>query len=165
LSAESKLIQAELEASIESALNATTSSGLRRAVDRRLKERTVLNGYASRGWSAVFDSSWVEEVVAKGQSTTKEIEGVLDRLTKMPKPDVMRTLEIPVDVPSRRVSPPKSPLFGNTDVLGLDDSDNGAYNAGPGTYIRRTCYPRPGPDANFIRLGWRCGGTYGKDGI
>jgi hypothetical protein len=123
LSAESKLIQAELEASIESALNATTSSGLRRAVDRRLKERTVLNGYASRGWSAVFDSNWAEEVVAKGQSTAKEMEDLLEvcyrpgivrrpltlqRLTTMPKPDVMRTLEIPVDVPSRRVSPPTS---------------------------------------------------------
>ena len=79
-----------------------------------------MNGYASRGWSAMFDSSWAEEVVAKGQSTTKEIEDLLEvsphltlvrrpltlqRLITMPKPDVMRTLEIPVDVPSRRVSP------------------------------------------------------------
>jgi hypothetical protein len=78
-----------------------------------------MNGYASRGWSAVFDSSWVEEVVARGQSTAKEMEDLLEvcyrpsivrrpltlqRLTTMPKPDVMRTLEIPVDVPSRRVS-------------------------------------------------------------
>ena len=78
-----------------------------------------MNGYASRGWSAVFNSSWVEEVVAKGQSKTKEIEDLLEvcphlrlvrrlltlqRLSTMPKPDVMRTLEIPVDVPSRRVS-------------------------------------------------------------
>jgi hypothetical protein len=37
-----------------------------------------MNGYASRGWSAVFDSSWVEEVVAKGQSTAKEIEDLLE---------------------------------------------------------------------------------------
>ena len=79
-----------------------------------------MSGYASRGWSAVFDPSWVQEVVAKGQSTSKEIEGLLEvyphlptvrrlltlqRLNTMPKPDVMRTLEIPVDVPSRRVSP------------------------------------------------------------
>jgi hypothetical protein len=38
----------------------------------------MINGYASRGWSAVFDPSWVEEVVAKGQSTTEEIEGLLE---------------------------------------------------------------------------------------
>jgi len=83
-----------------------------------------MSGYASRGWSAVFDPSWVEEVVAKGQSTSKEIEGLLEvcphlttvrrlltlqRLTTMPKPDIMRTLEIPVDVPSRRVSPHLTP--------------------------------------------------------
>jgi hypothetical protein len=37
-----------------------------------------MNGYASRGWSAVFDSSWVEEVVTKGQSTSKDIEDLLE---------------------------------------------------------------------------------------
>lgn len=37
-----------------------------------------MNGYASRGWSAVFDSSWVEEVVAKGQSTSKDIQDLLE---------------------------------------------------------------------------------------
>lgn len=120
-----ELTVVELESLIESALESTNSSGLRRAVDRRLKDRTLMNGYASRGWSAVFDSSWVEEVVAKGQSPAKEIEGLLEvcyslstfrrllilqRLATMPKPDDMRTLEIPVDVPSRRVSPP-TPLF------------------------------------------------------
>lgn len=73
-----ELIVVELEALIGSALESTNSSGLRRAVDRRLKDRTLMNGYASRGWPAVFDSSWVEEVVAKGQSTAKEIEGVLE---------------------------------------------------------------------------------------
>jgi len=80
----------------------------------------MVTQYAARGWSAVFDPSWIEEVVAKGESTSKEIDGLvevchtpnivraatdLQRLTTMPKQDVMRTLEIPVDVPSRRVSP------------------------------------------------------------
>jgi hypothetical protein len=37
-----------------------------------------MNGYASRGWSAIFDSSWVGEVVAKGQSTAEEIKGLLE---------------------------------------------------------------------------------------
>lgn len=104
-----------------------------------------MNQYASRGWCAVFDPSWIEEVVAKGESTSKEIDGLfkvfhtlnivqaatdLQRLTTMPKPDVMRTLEIPVDVPSRRVSPLAFPRLGDTDDSDLDNSDDGPYNAG-----------------------------------
>ena len=104
-----------------------------------------MNPCASRGWSAVFDSSWIEEVVAKGESTSKEIDHLvevchtlnivrvatdLQRLTTMPKPDVMRTLEIPVDVPSRRVSPLAFPRLGDIDDSDLDNSDDGAYDAG-----------------------------------
>jgi hypothetical protein len=73
-----ELTVVELEALIESALDSTSSSGLRRAVDRRLKDRTLMNEYASRGWPAVFDPSWANEVVAKGQSTTKETEDLLE---------------------------------------------------------------------------------------
>jgi hypothetical protein len=89
-----------------------------------------MSGYVARGWPAVFDSSWAEGVVASGQSTAKEIEDLLEvcpasistvtslnpqRLSTIPKPNVMRTLEIPVDVPSRRVSP-TSPLMSHANI-------------------------------------------------
>jgi len=37
-----------------------------------------MNGYLSRGWSAVFDPSWTEGVVKGGQITAEEIDSLLE---------------------------------------------------------------------------------------
>jgi len=69
----------ELEAAIESVLDSTTSSNLRREVQRRMKDqKSWMNGYLSRGWSAVFEPSWAEGVVKRGQITAEEIASLLE---------------------------------------------------------------------------------------
>ena len=41
-------------------------------------QKSWMNGYLTRGWSAVFDPSWTQGVVKGGQIAAEEINSLLE---------------------------------------------------------------------------------------
>jgi hypothetical protein len=68
-----------MDATLELAMNKKVSTNLRRAVQRRLKDKgSWMSGYLSQGWPALFDDSWKTNAIAGGQITAQEIDELVD---------------------------------------------------------------------------------------